>query len=131
MGCLRTRPLLACECFLRAGDCTAADCCRWLCCATTDGAKIEFCAFTSPNGTNPMEYHDQLGVNNSAQLPSTRFEYLQNDFECTMKITNVEESDEGEWTCSIGSWSQFKCTYMVICRYIFHPKYKRLIIYYM
>ena len=80
-------------------------------CATTDGAKIEFCAFTSPNGTNPMEYHDQLGVfvNNSAQHPSTRFEYLQNDFECTMKITNVEESDEGEWTCSIGSWSQFKC----------------------
>ena len=51
-----------------------------------------------------MEYHDQLGVfvNDSAQLASTRFEYLQNDFECTMKITNVEESDEGEWTCSIG-----------------------------
>ena len=93
-------------------------------CATTDGAKVEFCTFTSPNGTNPMEYHDmgeerktkmgELFVNDSVQLPPTRFEFLQNDFECTMKIINVEDSDEGKWTCSIGSGSQFKCIWQFV-----------------
>ena len=73
-------------------------------CGTTNGTKIEFCAFTSPNGTNPIE--NPYFVNNYVEVPPTRFEFLQNDFECTMKITNVKESDEGEWTCSIGMKSE-------------------------
>ena len=71
-------------------------------CGTANGAKVEFCAFTSPNGTNPIENHHFVNNSVEVDVPPTRFEFLQNDFECTMKITNVKESDEGEWTCSIG-----------------------------
>ena len=65
-------------------------------CATTDGAKIEFCTFTSPNGTNPMEYHDmgeerktkmgELFVNDSVQLPHVIAAHCFNDilFKCVM-----------------------------------------------
>ena len=71
-------------------------------CGTANGAKIKFCAFTTPNGTNPNENHHFVKNSVEVDVRPTRFEFLQNDFECTMKITNVKESDEGEWTCSIG-----------------------------
>ena len=74
---------------MRTGDEAELSC-------STSPHPIQFCAFTAPDGTN-------FFLKKNIPYEGGRITYAGEDetTDCAVKISSVEEKDNGEWKCSI------------------------------